>query len=350
MSDGITSTSPATSDTIGFWSQFRRTFGPVLVGLLGGGLTAGVACSAMLPLLKNVSDTYSQYPSLQPPWLARDVSPPGVVLIPLAVLGAVAPFGMGLATAWLVRSKDRWGEVSAGLTTALTGTLAAYAVGIGWAVVLATVVVPSIWDLTLFGDSTKAPAEAAGKPSDVLAERYPDLKEQPADERGGKFFAKIVADQVVGSAYGVWLGVGLSLATVGLLGFCGTLAGGWLLRRGGSCRSIAVPYFELTVSTSVAVGQLILAAAGLGNSMTWFRAVCLVAITTLVVVGVVDRWHWLLRVAIAATWGLVLWGAGLGDSASGLPAPVAYLTYGVLGFLLVRHWFFSARRPAVTTA
>src|SRR6266487_394724 len=124
VSDGITSTSSAvsTSDTIGFWSHFRRTFGPVLVGLVGGGLTIGVACSAMLPLLKNVSNTYAEYPSLQPPWLARDISLPYVVLIPLAALGVVAPFGMGLATACLVRSKDRWGEVSAGLTTALTGT------------------------------------------------------------------------------------------------------------------------------------------------------------------------------------------------------------------------------------
>jgi len=106
-----------------------------------------------------------------------------------------------------------------------------------------------------------------------------------------------------------------------------------------------VPYFELTVSTSIATGQLISAPTGFGNPMTWFEAVCLAAVTALVVSGVVGRWHWLLRATTAATWVLVLGSAGLGDGASSLLAPAAYLTYGVLGFLLLRHWFFFPRRP-----
>src|SRR5438445_7265180 len=142
----MTAPGMTTGNTPGFWWRFRLTFGPALVGLLGGGLTIGIALSALAPLLKNVANTYAKYPSLQPPWLARDVQLPHVILIPLAILGVVAPLGMGLATAWLVRSKDRWGDVSAGLTTALTSSLAAYVVGIGWAVTMATVVVPSISD------------------------------------------------------------------------------------------------------------------------------------------------------------------------------------------------------------
>lgn len=208
------------------------------------------------------------------------------------------------------------------------------------------VVVPSIADMTLFGNATKTPAEATAKPSDVLAERYPDLKDQPEDQRGGKFFAKIVADQVVGSAYGVWLGVGFSLVTVGGLGFFGTLAGGWLLRRGGS---VVVPYFELTVSTSLAAARLLSGPVGVGPPISWFGAVCLVAATALVVVGVVNRWHWLLRVSVAAAWAMVAWGVGL-DGGGRLPALVGYLTYGVLGFLLVRHLFVTARQPGVATA
>jgi hypothetical protein len=320
------------------------------VGLLGGGLTIGVGYAAMATLLKNVANTYDKYPSLQPPWLARDISLPAIIQIPLVILGVVAPFGMGMATAWLVRSKDRWAEVSAGLTTALTGSLAAYVLWIGWAVTLATVVVPSISDLTLFGDSTRAPAAAAGNPSDALAQRYPDLKDTPADERGARFFPKIISDQVVGSAYGVWLGVGVSLATVGLLAFCGTLAGGWLLRRGGSWRSMVVPYFELTVSTSICAGLLICVPLGLRDPLSWFQLLALVAGTTLVVLGVIGRWNWLLRVAIALTWVLVVSGAGFDNRMPAWTAGAAYLAYGVLGFLLVRHWFFSGRRPVGATA
>ena len=256
---------------------------------------------------------------------------------------------MGLATAWLVRAKDRWAEVSAGLTTAMTGSVAAYVVGLGWAVTLALVIVPSISDLTLFGESTKAPTTITGKPSDVLVEQYPDLKAQPEDQRGGKFFAKIVADQVVGSAYGVWLGIGLAFATIGTLGFCGTLTGGWLLRRGGSWQSVVVPYSELTVATSFATGRLIASLVGFGTSITWLGAVSLITITALVIWGVVGRWPCLLRVALAVTWGLVFWGVGLGDH-SRMPSMIGYLVYAVLGFLLARHWLLSTGRPVPAAA
>ncbi|QJW97837.1 hypothetical protein [Frigoriglobus tundricola] len=345
MNDGSTAAPPAVADrALDFWSRFRDTFGPALVGLVGGGLTVGVVYVSVAQLLKNASMTYAAFPSEQPPWLVRDISLPPVIGVVFALIGLVAPFAMGLATAWLVRERDRWGEISAGLTTGLMGSLAAYVVGIGWAVTLAMAVVPSIADLTLLGESTRAPTEATAAPSDRLAQKYPDLKDKPADERGLVFFSKIISDQIAGSAYGIWLGVGLSLATVGVLGFCGTLAGGWLFRRGGSWKSIVWPYLELTVSTSVTAGWLIARCIDDRRPMAWFEAVCLVAVTVLVLAGVVGRWNALLRVTIAVTWVLVLSGAGFGGR---MPAEVAYSAYALLGVLLARHWFYSGRRPVV---
>lgn len=352
MNDNNSSTRPATTpgNTTGFWWRVRLTFGPALAGLLGGGLTIGISYSALVTLLKNVANTYAKYPGVETPWLARDLTLPTLLVIPVVVLGAVGPLGMGLATAWLVRSKDRWGDVSAGMTTALTSSLAAYVVSIGWAVTVATVVVPSIADLTLFGNSTRAPTEATGKPSDVLAERYLDLKETPADDRGAVFFAKIISDQVIGSVNGAWIGVGVSLVTVGLLGFSGTLAGGWLLRRGGPWWSIVVPYGEFTVATSLCAGTLGMAVLGLGRPTTWLGATCLLANTALVVMGVIGRWHWLLRVGVALSWGLVLSGAGLDNRMSQPVTLAAYLAYGVVGVLLFRHWFVPSPRSATATA
>src|SRR5205807_822775 len=103
----VKSPTMAPDDPSGFWWRFRLTFGPALVGLVGGSLTIGIAWSAMAPLLRNVANTYAKYPSVEPPWLARDISLPGAILIPLLILGVAAPFSMGLVTAWLVRSKDR---------------------------------------------------------------------------------------------------------------------------------------------------------------------------------------------------------------------------------------------------
>jgi hypothetical protein len=321
------------------------TFGPALVGLLGGGLTLGLAWATVSTLLKNVAATYAQYPSLTPPWLARDFSVPDALVLPLTLLGFAGLLAMGLATAWCVRSKDVWGDASAGMTTALTGTLTAYAAGIGWAVTLALVVVPSIADFTLFGEATRTSDLVTGHPTDVLVASYPDLVALPPDERGRAFFAKMVSDQVVGSAAGAWLGVVLALATVGVLGFCGTLAGGWLLRRGGSWLSIVLPYGELTVSTALAAGRLGSAALGMGSVSGW-GAVWLVAATALVVAGVVRRWHWLVRVNLALVWILAFHRAGLDGGEFGAMALAAYLAYAALGFLLVRQGFSRGRQAA----
>jgi FtsH-binding integral membrane protein len=310
-------------------------------------LTVGFGHAACATLLKNAASTYATFPSLQPPRLACDLTLPALVQVPLVILGVLAPFGMGLATAWLVRSRDRWDRVSAALTTALTAAAAAYVLWIGWAVTLAMVVVPSIADLTLLGNAARAPVGAPGHPSDPLVRQYPDLSDAPPDERGGRFFAKIVADQVVGSASGVGLGIAFALATVGLIGFCGTLAGSRLLRRGGSWRSVLVPYFELTVSTSVASGALVSALLGLRDSMSGFGAVALAAVTTLVVVGVVSRWHWVPRVAAAVAWVLVLSGAGLDDRMPESVARTADAAYVILAGLLFRQWYLSRRRPLV---
>lgn len=327
-----------------FWPRFGSTFGPAFVGLIGGGLTIGVALTAAVPLLKNAATTYAEFPNLHPPGPIGDVSIPRAVLVPLAVLGVVAPFAMGLVTAWLVRRRDRWDQASAGLTTGLTSALAAYAVGLGWTVALATTVVPSIADLTLFAEATKTPA-AGAQPADALLKYYPDLARKPADERGGLFFAKIVSDQVAGTAQGVWWGVGLALGSVGALGFFGTLVGSWLLRRGGTWRGNVVPYLELTVATALATGRLVGNVAGYDESLTWFGAVALVAATALVVVGVVARWDVLLRVTVAVTWGLVFVGAGFGGSR--FPAAVAYLAYGALLVLLCRR-YIAYRQPALS--
>lgn len=329
----------------GFWSRFRETFGPALVGLIGGSLTIGVVLTATVPPLKNAANTYAEFPSVQPPELIRDVSIPSAVLVPLAALGVIAPFAMGLVTAWLVRRRDRWDQVSAGLTTGVMSGLAAYVVGLGWTVALATTVVPSIADLTLFAEATKTPAVVGEKPADALLKYYPDLASKPADERGGLFFAKIVSDQVAGAAYGVWWGVGLSMASVGTLGLFGTLVGGWLLRRGGSWRQNVVPYLELTVATALATGRIIGNVAGYDEPLTWFGAVALLAATALVVFGVIARWNALLRVTVAVTWVLVCVGAGFGGSR--FPAAVAYLAYVALLVLLCRRWYLASRQPVL---
>ena len=328
--------------------RISTIFGPLIVGLVGGGAISGAALLSLVVLLRNCADTYGHFPSLPPPSLATDLSALDRLLVPLAVIGTVLPFLMGLATYWLVRPRDVWGDISAGITTALASTLSSFAAGIGWGVILALTVVPSIADLTWFGNATRQPAATQGPlahPSAVLVEHYPDLADSPPDERGGHFMAKIVSDQVIGSAWGVWLGLLLSLASVGCLGFCSTLAAGYLGRRGGSLRAVALPYLELTVSTSLLLGlslrEVVLGGGGSLESTT-FRVcglLCLAFLTAMVVLGVLRRWRWVVRLTVAVAWTV----AFLQALGNGVPWYLAGIVYLCCGTLIVKDWL--GRQP-----
>ncbi|AWM36003.1 hypothetical protein GobsT_62480 [Gemmata obscuriglobus] len=340
MTDHLGSVPPGTRH--GFWDQFRRTFGPALVGLLAAPATAAVACTSFAVLLVNVSNTYTQFPGLEAPALAVPVAPPTAVLWALAALGAVALVGIGLIVARVARPANHWEGVSAGLSAALTATLAAYAAGIGWTATLAMVVVPAIADLTAIGNATRTPADGRGVPSDALVERYEDLRTVPADTRGGVFFAKVVADQVLGSASAPALGLGISLATAGVTVFCGTVAGGWMLRRGESFRATAIPYIELTGAPALALGRLVSGVVGLGPPPTLIGAVCLVIATGFVVRGAIARWEWPFRVSAAAVWVLVLCGVGLDHGPAHAFDAIMCLVYTGAGTVLTRRWRATA--------
>ncbi len=322
MNDPISSPPAAQTpgNTLTFWPRFHATYGPAAVGLFGGALTVGIASVSFTPVLRACGETYAKFPSLQAPWLMRDFTPHIAVLIPLFFVAVAAPFVMGYVSARLVRPKDGWEAVSAGLTTATTASVAAYLLWIGWAVTVATVVVPSIHDLTLFASSTRTPAEATAHPSDLMTGPYPDLKATPADARGDLLFPKIVSDQVVGSAYGVWVGGIVSAAVVGLPAFCGTLAAAWLLRRGGSRWAKLFSYFELTVATAVPLGLLLFAAVPVmllfGQPLPWLRLAALGVVSAVVVAGVIRRWGWPLRLVAAFAWVMVLAGVGFRDYTS----------------------------------
>ncbi len=333
-----------------FWSKFRQTFGPALIGLVGGALTLGYAFSIYTPVLGSCATAYAKFPSQSPSWLFFDMTLPGLLQLPLLLIGLAAPLGMGPATAWLVRGRDRWGQLAAGLTTALTGSFMAYFLWIGCLVSVASVIVPSIPDLTLLADSTKQPVVASEVPSDVLAERYPDLKDTPTEERGRVFFAKIVADQVGGTAHGVWLGIGVALTSVGGVGLFGTMTASWLYRRGGSFRSILAPYLELSLSTSITVGILIQtlirpAPQRADYSSSLFFWVGLFGCTALINRAVVGGWNPMLRVSIAVTYIMVLASFFQGVS---ILAPI--LGLAVVGLQLVRRWFVRDPRPAFAAA
>ena len=290
--------------------KLLRTFGPVLTGLIGGALAGMVGLPSVLTLLRNVAATYDRFPSLERSWIADNFDLPDGLAVPCMILGFLAPFMMGLATVLLVKPRDIWGDLSAGLTTGLSGTLATFATGLGWAVVLAMVVVPSISDVSKLGDSVHGSSvETTEHPSKALVATYPDLEGVEPEQRGSAIFSKIMADQVVGSFWGVTLGLLLAVASSGMLGLCGTLAGGYLVRRGDSFRSIVLPYLELTVSWSMMLALPF--RKMLATGLSWYPPTveelppffAVVLLTLFIFRAVANRWNWIIRLLLAAGFG-----------------------------------------------
>ena len=110
--------------TVSSCSRLRVILGPILVGIIGGALSGLLALFAVVPLFRNMAETYESYPSLKSPWLATNLDLPGWLLAISFVIGLIAPFAMGIATVWLVRSRDVWSDLSAGLSTAMASTIA----------------------------------------------------------------------------------------------------------------------------------------------------------------------------------------------------------------------------------
>jgi hypothetical protein len=330
------------------WPRLRATFGPALVGLVGGAVAGLAALPSVAPLCRNIAATYDKYPNLQRPWLAVSLELPAWLVVVAALIGLAAPVAMGAAAIWLVRPRDVWDDLAAGVTTGLAATLSAFASCLGWPVVLALVVVPSISDLTLLGN-TVGEAAPAGHLSQPLVQRYPDLAEVEAGHRGSIFVSRIISDQVAGSISGVWLGTFFALLTAGSLALSGALAAGQLLRRGDCLRAAVLPYLEITLPLTVTVALV----AGAVLWPVWntllganpfpvspLALVGLVGVTPLMIAGALYRWPWLPRLCLAFTW-LILLTQSRPGSLSWLPLVAVALT----GVLLAR--LYRARRPII---
>jgi hypothetical protein len=323
-------------EEVGTWSRLRAALGPTLVGLAGGALLGLAALPSLAPLCRSMATTYDRYPSMDRPWLATEVDLPGWLQVVAVLVGLAGPVALGAVTVWLSRPRDAWADLSAGLTTALAATLAAFVSCVGWPVVLALVVVPSIADLTLLGEVAEQPTPAdAAAP---LLERYPDLDQTEPKQRGGVFTAKVVSDQVAGSMHAVWVGVLLAALSAGSLALSGSLAAGYLWRRGDSLRLAALPYLEITVPLTVTLSLVVVKALTpvwstlLGDNPYAAGAVSLAglaSVAVLMIAGVVRRWPWLLRVCLALTWLMLLVAAWPG-SRLWLPAMLAAGLTGIL--------------------
>src|SRR5262245_57695695 len=236
---GGVSPRPATS-----WLRVRTTFGPVLAGLVGGVLAGLTALPSLAPLCRNLAATQATFPDWPGPWFGFAEALPLEIAFVAWAFGTIALVFTGAAVVRLARPADGWADWSAGLSASLAATLAALVSCVGWPVVLALVVVPSISDLTLVCDAAATPSPDAAA---EFTRRYPQLGAVDANQRGDLLMARIVTAQATGASTAVWLATVGSLLSAGVLALIGTLAAGYLSRQVKGFRARTIAYLELTL-------------------------------------------------------------------------------------------------------
>lgn len=261
-------------------------------------------------LFRKVAETYARFPSIQPSFLARDWSLPSSLVPPFLILGAAAFLLMGYLTAALVRPRNVLGDIGAGTATGTAAAVVMFAFGVGPGFVLANGVVVALPDLDTLqkGYETRQsrPVNVGepplAHPQDEIVKRYPDLEAFPEHERGNILMMKIVADVVIGSFTGIWMGVLTSLGFGCVIVILQTLVAGVLTRRNG-IRYAFGPYVEIVLPLCVLLYALLMSIEHLQNpaeSPLLPVVLATLALLAMAMTGVFGRWRWPFRVTLYA--------------------------------------------------
>src|SRR5262249_52829825 len=136
-----------------------------------------------------------------------------------------------------------------------------FTVSVAWGMIIFTTVLPIDNDLRALSSGVFAqPVPATERTVEKkLLERYPALKDIPAQERGRALSDKLRQDLMVGIPTGIWLGMLVVLIYAELGCVCSTRVAGALLRRYGWLRAVFLPYVEVAVATTALIGLILFA-------------------------------------------------------------------------------------------
>jgi tRNA A-37 threonylcarbamoyl transferase component Bud32 len=308
---------PSLAFQVWLWlrKNIRAAIWMVALGVVWGVMgTLGSMLPGVATLFRGVGKTYAQFPSLPKPWVATlDLQMPGWLLLATVLVGVALHLGIGLFIHLLVRPKDFWADVGAGLATGLVAAVTAFLWSIGPSCLTMFTIIHTHSDLTLLGDSfpTREPgAMAVDRPASAKAEHpqetllrlYPDLQPVAEKERGRLLYAKVRADYVAGFFNAIWYGMAHSLVVFLSVSMSGTLAAGYLLRRRRASFSVVLSYLEMFLPVAcLSIIPLAKVGFSLGDLDPWVLPLILL-LAGFALTGVLRNLPWPLRLLFYAAW------------------------------------------------
>jgi tRNA A-37 threonylcarbamoyl transferase component Bud32 len=295
-----------------------------LIGGVGGGGAAVLFLGPMLLVtLAGAARAYDEFPSAPRPWLVAlggAVSPEQFNAwwwrVPVDVILRIFFCSMGMLVTLLLRPKDRWASLAAGLGTGLFAGLVTYTLVLGPFITSRRVLRSQEIDLQLLTYGCfdpklgvhlgQPPPGAEAKYEEaraLLARRYPDLLDRPPNRAAEALARKMMFDMILDSYQAVWIGLLAALGLCVVSVVLQTLFAGWLLRRHGRLGPVLLWYAELSFFWSWLVLDVLasgILAPLLGDrfQLTVVGTTSLALFTALATVGAAWRWRWPLRWAL----------------------------------------------------
>jgi serine/threonine protein kinase len=292
-------------------------------GAAGWTVVVGLGHGVVLSLLLWLTAIQPNLHGLEPYYrrMTGDTSWPGAaweippwLIIALILLGLVLVGFSGLATARLVRPRNRQADVAAGLVSGAVAGVVFFTLAFGWLAGLArlwpilggtSLLSTAAWEGSVEGDRETADSLRSQIRKELL-EKYPDLRDIPVQERGRVMRGKLIYDVYTAIPLSIWSGMLLSVGFCVAFGAFSTALGGQLLRARGGVRRALLPYLEGTVPAAIfcwcpAMIMIPWLLGGRLNAPLWYVAL-LIGVTGLAVTGVLRRWHWLVRLPLHAGW------------------------------------------------
>ncbi|MDA8745099.1 protein kinase [Rubripirellula amarantea] len=314
---------PSVTELMRSW--LSKNFGNVIwipviatvVGVLFGGLIwAGTIGSDYASRL----ETYDRFAPEDRPWLAKDYSFLRPVSIPLMLLLTTT---IGWATARLVKTKNSFADISAGLGVGLLAGLLAFVSGFGPAFIRGMTSGPRE-DSAVVRQLTYPEGNTERNVRQFVNEKYPSLRGVPTAELPELLFRKAEGDNEAAIMSGTILGTLVSLMIFALLGVTQTWLAGRLIRNEGPWRS----HIGYVCFTLVMVCVLFLLGSnfatwisiGSGYIIDWSIPLGFLAAATFALATVYRRWPTLIQVS-SATVAVGLFGWFLFTTWMKLPPP-----------------------------
>jgi hypothetical protein len=252
------------------------------------------------PEMARISGTFPKLPNQPRPWLILPWAPPTWLIQLASLLSLIVAASMGLGTALLVRPRHSQADLAAGSVTGLVAGIVLFVTSFGWCAVMLRSAT-SQKDLWLVSQvAWSARPESASR---QLLQRYPDLQQVPAEQRGMDVYDLIMAEQLAAVPTGMWMGMFLSLALGILIGTSGTAVAGSLVRQNRRHWGLLLGYFEIVFPAAVVLGQLfLLVMLGVFSTtrmnLPWWYPALTLATSGLALGAALPRWPWPVRLTL----------------------------------------------------